>query len=479
MTADTADLTRPIVGIENRTAAEVFDIMCNRIRRAPCPSAGGQDDIEASKSDLCEDVRRATDYGVETSKIALQWRRERDEARAALPARAPDGWSAAAGDVFAERRRQVSVEGWTPEHDDEHDDGSLALAAACYAQGGHLPSRFTADGAMVPSLWPQSWHPQWWKPSTDRRRDLVKAGALILAEIERLDRAAMLSASPPPPEQKEEKKPRRVAVLVGSGAVAAAAAAHLQSLPTEPSASPAPAEQKEATWFEKDVRRASERQEQFAAALPSGRPPAYDFQAPKIGSEGQPYREPPASPAPGPAEGIAAHLSHIEDTAFTPPYQLNRELSGPLKQAAPGPAEPVVIDAEKCPTCGAIDHRAHCGLDGLDVGCDHPERVRDAREAVAQAFGPPPQPAPAPVAGGKPWPQEDLGDGRWADVDPKYLECEPAPPTPDAELEALRLRCFEKIKPLIEAALARGDLDVADDLNEAGKAIFALPLREA
>jgi len=32
MTADTADLTRPIVGIKNRTAAEVFDIMCDRIR---------------------------------------------------------------------------------------------------------------------------------------------------------------------------------------------------------------------------------------------------------------------------------------------------------------------------------------------------------------------------------------------------------------------------------------------------------------
>jgi hypothetical protein len=26
-----ADLTRPIVGIENRTAQEVFDIMCSRI----------------------------------------------------------------------------------------------------------------------------------------------------------------------------------------------------------------------------------------------------------------------------------------------------------------------------------------------------------------------------------------------------------------------------------------------------------------
>ncbi|CAH0339601.1 hypothetical protein [Rhizobium sp. CECT 9324] len=32
------DITRPIVGIENRTAQEVFDIMVDRIRRTPAPS---------------------------------------------------------------------------------------------------------------------------------------------------------------------------------------------------------------------------------------------------------------------------------------------------------------------------------------------------------------------------------------------------------------------------------------------------------
>jgi hypothetical protein len=36
-------------------------------------------------------------------------------------------------------------------------------------------------------LWP--WHDDWWKPK-DRRRDLIRAAALIVAEIERLDRAA-------------------------------------------------------------------------------------------------------------------------------------------------------------------------------------------------------------------------------------------------------------------------------------------------
>jgi hypothetical protein len=38
MTSEQNKLTRPIIGIENRTALEVFDIMCDRISRAPAPS---------------------------------------------------------------------------------------------------------------------------------------------------------------------------------------------------------------------------------------------------------------------------------------------------------------------------------------------------------------------------------------------------------------------------------------------------------
>ena len=79
-------------------------------------------------------------------------------------------------DVIAERRRQIEREGWTPDHDDEHDDGSLAVAAACYAAP-----------RMAATHWP--WSAEDYKPK-DRRRNLVRAGALILAEIERLDRRA-------------------------------------------------------------------------------------------------------------------------------------------------------------------------------------------------------------------------------------------------------------------------------------------------
>lgn len=86
-------------------------------------------------------------------------------------------------DVVAERQRQKTIEGWTPEHDDEHCNGELAMAAVCYINETGTVNR---NGGK-PWGWP--WDASWWKPKT-RRRNLVKAGALILAEIERLDRDA-------------------------------------------------------------------------------------------------------------------------------------------------------------------------------------------------------------------------------------------------------------------------------------------------
>lgn len=97
-------------------------------------------------------------------------------------------------DIAAERARQIEKEGWTPEHDDQHEDQSMAQAAACYAYPRfwhellhrHMGGRW-AD--IVPWLWPTGWAKTWWKPK-DRRSDLIRAAALIVAEIERLDRAA-------------------------------------------------------------------------------------------------------------------------------------------------------------------------------------------------------------------------------------------------------------------------------------------------
>ncbi len=85
--------------------------------------------------------------------------------------------------VLAERIRQIQVECFYPEQDDELSDESLAQAAACYAMPQNLMDWFALNDI---SLWP--WDATHWKP-TDRRTNLVKAGALILAEIDRLDRA--------------------------------------------------------------------------------------------------------------------------------------------------------------------------------------------------------------------------------------------------------------------------------------------------
>jgi len=99
--------------------------------------------------------------------------------------------SNAINDVIFERQRQVSQEGWTPEHDDTHSSGEMAGAAACYARHVNgrqwvYPSRpddYTSE--EVPGSWP--WDEAWWKPKSPRQ-DLVRAAALLIAEIERLDR---------------------------------------------------------------------------------------------------------------------------------------------------------------------------------------------------------------------------------------------------------------------------------------------------
>ncbi|CDF82113.1 hypothetical protein PKB_0745 [Pseudomonas knackmussii B13] len=100
-------------------------------------------------------------------------------------------YSAAGADVLAERRRQIHVEGFSLEHDDEHHRGELAIAAACYAEEAFCqmrdPDRLPEISQIVPELWP--WEPTWWKPSLDARKNLVKAGALTLAAIGVIDRA--------------------------------------------------------------------------------------------------------------------------------------------------------------------------------------------------------------------------------------------------------------------------------------------------
>ena len=92
--------------------------------------------------------------------------------------------SKAEQDVLAERQRQQDKLGWIPEHDDTHSHNEMGLSAACYAIADPM---YLAgyNGQVIAKLWP--WDVEWWKPKA-YRENLVRAGALIIAEIERLDR---------------------------------------------------------------------------------------------------------------------------------------------------------------------------------------------------------------------------------------------------------------------------------------------------
>ncbi|WP_051549269.1 hypothetical protein [Nocardioides sp. URHA0032] len=70
--------------------------------------------------------------------------------------------------IHAERRRQVQVEGWTPEHDREHGAARLLRAAEAYRWCDY-------------AYWP--WDRAWWKPK-DHLSNLIRAGALYLAADE-------------------------------------------------------------------------------------------------------------------------------------------------------------------------------------------------------------------------------------------------------------------------------------------------------
>lgn len=94
-------------------------------------------------------------------------------------------------DVIAERERQVNDEFWTPEHDDMSTRHQLSGAATSYARHVYArawifptsPENYRSEDA--PYFWP--WDEESWKPKSPRQ-DLVRAAALIIAEIERLDR---------------------------------------------------------------------------------------------------------------------------------------------------------------------------------------------------------------------------------------------------------------------------------------------------
>lgn len=97
-------------------------------------------------------------------------------------------------EIADERLRQMQVEGYSSRSDDYHSQGQMAGAAACYAKHTNArgwvfksnPEDYQCEPAS--GSWP--WDEQHWKPKSPRE-DLVRAAALIVAEIERLDRLSV------------------------------------------------------------------------------------------------------------------------------------------------------------------------------------------------------------------------------------------------------------------------------------------------
>ena len=87
--------------------------------------------------------------------------------------------------IEAERERQIIQEGYSLEHDLDNDSEELAIVGALYALPANL--REGENYLLIDDFYPETWHKRHWKPTPDDRiKELVKAGALIAAEIDRL-----------------------------------------------------------------------------------------------------------------------------------------------------------------------------------------------------------------------------------------------------------------------------------------------------
>lgn len=93
--------------------------------------------------------------------------------------------------ISQERIRQMTVERWDNFHDDKHTGKQLARAAESYLATHTSPDLDAIyEGKPQRETWQWPWSKKWWKPSDEPIRNLVKAGALIAAEIDRLERRA-------------------------------------------------------------------------------------------------------------------------------------------------------------------------------------------------------------------------------------------------------------------------------------------------
>ncbi len=115
----------------------------------------------------------------------------------------PDGWGVieraepslgGVNRIAAERCRQQTKKRWTADHDDGHTDESIAVAASVYAMPYKMRQNTILGHTVRLTFWPRTWafRGAMRNPPTpeERIQELSKAGALIAAEIDRLERDA-------------------------------------------------------------------------------------------------------------------------------------------------------------------------------------------------------------------------------------------------------------------------------------------------
>jgi hypothetical protein len=97
--------------------------------------------------------------------------------------------------VVRERLRQITEEGWLPEHDDGHVKGEMGQAAACYADAASMQVRgVNMEGAKSAYFEGMTGTPLWpfdqesFRLKDDPLRNAIISAALEIAEADRIIR---------------------------------------------------------------------------------------------------------------------------------------------------------------------------------------------------------------------------------------------------------------------------------------------------
>jgi len=115
-------------------------------------------------------------------------------------------------ELFSLELERVRAKGRTVAHDRQYVLGELAFAGASYAQVEGAQAKVVTQSGKEPNveimgplkIWP--WAQQHWKPSNSRLRNIVRAGALLAAEADRLIAEGETLPEPEPEAQQETEE---------------------------------------------------------------------------------------------------------------------------------------------------------------------------------------------------------------------------------------------------------------------------------